>query len=293
MVRSSYHADRMAAEAGFVEAFGLSDAAKPVPSAHGTSLLATAQAELMFYAVIRGPTHMLNRNLLVFSATAAADAGDRRRAARPRLSRQGRRCHGADRRRRPPPTTLVYGLLSDSRYAYRPLRARRRAVGGHLPPLPRVARQRQAVLHRRPTWTASRRTAPRSTMRSRQQDLKPAYDIFTTYVQRVDERVAYRAQPAEAKPFDFTRQGNAGTTTARRRAWAADQAALNDIWRKSSRTTALRLKLAGRSQDEIRKTLDKRYANLDSRVARTARRRRVPEFHERLRRRRSIRTPAT
>ena len=35
------------------------------------------------------------------------------------------------------------------------------------------------------------------------QDLKPAFDIFNTYTKRVDERVAF-ARSLLAKPFDFT-----------------------------------------------------------------------------------------
>ncbi|PWZ93159.1 hypothetical protein DD865_15840, partial [Staphylococcus pseudintermedius] len=42
-------------------------------------------------------------------------------------------------------------------------------------------------------------------------------------------------------------------------AWPKDEAALNDLWRKRTMNDWLRLKLAGKSDDEIRKVLDKRY----------------------------------
>ena len=67
------------------------------------------------------------------------------------------------------------------------------------------------------------------------------------------------------KPFDFSVQ-ESWAYDREKASWAPDQAALNDIWRKYVKNDALRLKLAGRSQEEIRKTLDKRYANLGSRV---------------------------
>jgi carboxyl-terminal processing protease len=35
----------------------------------------------------------------------------------------------------------------------------------------------------------------------------PAYDIFTTYIRRVDERAAF-ARSRSAKPFDFSAKGN-------------------------------------------------------------------------------------
>src|SRR5690606_31831770 len=42
----------------------------------------------------------------------------------------------------------------------------------------------------------------------------------------------------------------------------AEPAALDTLWRQSVKNDWLRLKLAGKPADEIRKTLDKRYANL-------------------------------
>ena len=42
----------------------------------------------------------------------------------------------------------------------------------------------------------------------------------------------------------------------------ADAAGLDTLWRQSVKNDWLRLKLAGKPADEIRKTLDKRYANL-------------------------------
>src|SRR4030095_1436525 len=91
-----------------------------------------------------------------------------------------------------------------------------------------------------------------------------AYEIFNLYLKRVDERVAY-ARSLLAKPFDFSVK-ESWAYDREKASWAADQAQLNEIWRKYVKNDALRLKLAGRSQDDIRKTLDKRYSNLAARV---------------------------
>ncbi len=160
-------------------------------------------------------------------------------------------------------TTLVYGLLSDSRYAYRP-----RALDDTL----------SADIFRRYiesldgdklffTKADMDRFEPYRTKLDdaiKAQDLKPAFDIYTTYVKRVDERTAY-ARSQLNKPMDFS--ANETWAYDRDKAdWASDTAALDEIWRKYVKNDELRLKLAGRPTEDIRKTLDKRYANLGSRV---------------------------
>ncbi|MFX5839759.1 hypothetical protein ABTE60_20835, partial [Acinetobacter baumannii] len=49
--------------------------------------------------------------------------------------------------------------------------------------------------------------------------------------------------------------------------WAADAAALDVLWKQSVRNDWLRLKLAGKKEEEIARTLDKRYANLGRSIA--------------------------
>jgi carboxyl-terminal processing protease len=58
----------------------------------------------------------------------------------------------------------------------------------------------------------------------------------------------------------FQREGNLRLRPRGRGRGPASDAALNEIWRKYVKNDALRLKLAGRTPEEIRKTLDKRYA---------------------------------
>jgi carboxyl-terminal processing protease len=160
-------------------------------------------------------------------------------------------------------TTLVYGLLSDSRYAYRP-----RKLDDQLS-AEIFRRYFESLDNDKLFFTAGdmARFAPYRTQLDdaiKNQDLRAAFDIYNTYGKRVDERVAF-ARALLAKPFDFSVK-ESWAYDREKASWAADTAALNEIWRKYVKNDALRLKLAGRSQEEIRKTLDKRYSQLASRV---------------------------
>lgn len=96
------------------------------------------------------------------------------------------------------------------------------------------------------------------------QDLTPPFSIFNVYVQRAVERMGY-ARELLKKGFDFS--ANESYTFDRKDAsWPKDQAELNDLWRKRTMNDWLRLKLAGKNDADIRKTLDKRYANYIERV---------------------------
>lgn len=158
---------------------------------------------------------------------------------------------------------LLYGTLSDSRYAYRPLQLDD-SLSADI-----FKRYLDGLDGDKLFFTqadVSRFGAYRSTLDDaiRNRQLQPAFDMFALYQTRVGERVAY-ARSLLAKPFDFSVKEN-WAYDRKDANWAPDAAALNELWRKYVKNDALRLKLAGRSQDEIRATLDKRYANLASRV---------------------------
>jgi carboxyl-terminal processing protease len=158
---------------------------------------------------------------------------------------------------------LVYGLLSDSRYAYRP-----RALDDKLS-ADIFKRYLDSLDAQKLFFTQSdlNRFAPyRTTLDDsiKSQNLTAPYDVFGTYVKRVDQRVAF-ARALLARPMDFSSK-ESFAYDREDAAWASDEAELNEIWRKYVKNDALRLKLAGRSQEDIRKTLDKRYANIGGRV---------------------------
>ncbi|MGC1549845.1 MAG: carboxy terminal-processing peptidase [Rhodanobacter sp.] len=95
-------------------------------------------------------------------------------------------------------------------------------------------------------------------------DLSKPFDVFNLYIQRAVERMTY-ARSLLKQGFDFS--NDESYTYDRKKAdWPKDQAALDDLWRKRTMNDWLRLKLAGKSDDEIRKTLDKRYASYIDRV---------------------------
>lgn len=155
---------------------------------------------------------------------------------------------------------LVYGLLSDSRYAYRP-RPLDDALSADMYDryLEALDSGKQFLTAADTERFAGFRTRLDDAIKSG--DLSPAYAMFSVYRQRVEERVEFARDLLEQDAFDFT--GDDQFHYDREDApWAADTAALDDLWRQSVRNDWLRLKLAGKKPDEIRKTLDKRYANL-------------------------------
>ncbi len=96
------------------------------------------------------------------------------------------------------------------------------------------------------------------------QDLAAPFSIFNVYVQRAVERMTY-ARGLLKQGFDFS--ADQSYTFDREHAdWPKDQAELDDLWRKRTMNDWLRLKLAGKDDAEIRKTLDKRYAGYIERV---------------------------
>jgi carboxyl-terminal processing protease len=160
---------------------------------------------------------------------------------------------------------LVYGLLSDSRYAYRP-KPLDDALSADV-----FRRYLEALDSQKMFFTAQDVVsfAPyKSSLDDaiKGGDLQPAYAIFAKYKQRVDQRSAYARGLLKQNIFDFN-SNDRWYYDRDKAAWAADDASLDALWKESIRNDWLRLKLAGKKPDEIRKTLDKRYTTLDSSVA--------------------------
>ncbi|MFN3842765.1 MAG: carboxy terminal-processing peptidase [Rehaibacterium terrae] len=158
---------------------------------------------------------------------------------------------------------LVYGLLSDSRYHYKP-RPLDDALSAeiHKRYLDALDGERLFFLaediQKFDVWRTRLDDAIRAG------NLQPAFDIFNVYVQRVGERVAH-ARALVGKDFDFGKD-ETWRLDRKDQPWAADRAELDELWRQYVKNDVLRLKLAGRKDEEIRKTLDKRYANLETRI---------------------------
>lgn len=96
-------------------------------------------------------------------------------------------------------------------------------------------------------------------------DLSMPFAVFNLYLQRVAERTAFSRKQLE-KPFDFS-AAESYAYDREKAAWPASSEELDDLWRKRVKNDVLRLRLAGKKDDEIRKTLDKRYVGFGERVA--------------------------
>ncbi len=95
--------------------------------------------------------------------------------------------------------------------------------------------------------------------------LDPAYRIFRRFRQLVEERVDYALELLDANAFDFERDERYmfDRTDAD---WLPDRAALDDLWRKRIKNDILSLRLAGKDDAEINKTLKRRYEGIARRV---------------------------
>ncbi len=99
----------------------------------------------------------------------------------------------------------------------------------------------------------------------RKGNLAPAFTIFRRFNQRRIERAEYALKRLEL-PFDFTlnEEYQFDRTEA---AWPKDKKALDEIWRKRVKNDVLSLSLADKSDEELKKTLRKRYQRYQTRSA--------------------------
>ena len=190
---------------------------------------------------------------------AAAPAGTARRGAaptdpasfRPTVDQQGA-------------ARMVYGVLSDSRYAYTPKPLDDKlSVAIFRRYLEMLDGQR--LFFTQADIDAFRVHQGRLDDAIKGQGLQPAFDLYTRYMQRVAERVAFARQRLKGD-FDFATD-LVWRYEREDAPWAADSAELDALWEKYVKNDWLRLQLAGRTPDEIRRTLDKRYAQMATRVA--------------------------
>ena len=101
-------------------------------------------------------------------------------------------------------------------------------------------------------------------------DLAPAFHIFNRHQQRTAQR--FEKLLAELQQgvggFDFT--VDESVELDRRGApWPADEAALDELWRKRLKSAVLNMRLNGKADDEIQELLTKRYRNRLKQVRQT------------------------
>lgn len=158
---------------------------------------------------------------------------------------------------------LVTQLLSNSRYHYQPLplddALSERLYERYLESLDR---DRMFLLASDVEKFEPLRTRFDDALRER--NIQPAFDMFNLYVQRVSDRTDFAREYLKGEidlstdeTWDFDRK---------KAPYAADNEALDTLWRKRIKNDVLRLKLAGKDMEAIRETLDKRYTNYESRA---------------------------
>lgn len=93
----------------------------------------------------------------------------------------------------------------------------------------------------------------------KRQDLTIPFSIFNVYQMRIIERMTF-ARSLLKQNFDFNKQEHFSVVRDKG-PWPRSIEESNDLWRKRVKNDWLRLKLAGKDDAAIRKTLDKRYEN--------------------------------
>jgi carboxyl-terminal processing protease len=95
-------------------------------------------------------------------------------------------------------------------------------------------------------------------------DIDPAYLMFARFQQRNRERIEYAISLLNTEP-DWTLNESFEFDRAKT-SWAADQAAMNELWRKRVKNDALSLMLTGKQWPEVADLLRKRYERVLKRV---------------------------
>ncbi|MDA8403588.1 MAG: carboxy terminal-processing peptidase [Desulfobacteraceae bacterium] len=93
-------------------------------------------------------------------------------------------------------------------------------------------------------------------------DLRPAFDIFNRYEQRMIERLIFMIKQLDCCYGKLDLNTNESLDPERKKApWASSVSELDDIWRKRLKNDILNLKLSEKPESNIKDVLEKRYKN--------------------------------
>ena len=98
---------------------------------------------------------------------------------------------------------------------------------------------------------------------SRDETLEPAFEIFRVYRERAERQISHALALLEEEP-DFSVE-EAFRFDRDEAPWAADQAELDELWRKRVKNDALSLVLTEKPWEEVRDILEKRYKRFQKR----------------------------
>jgi len=93
---------------------------------------------------------------------------------------------------------------------------------------------------------------------TRSENVDLAYNIYDVFRKRFTERMKYVMDVLIPQEFDYSTD-EYYETDRDKEGWAKNDAELNEVWRKLIKSQALSLKLAGKPQADIQKTLKERY----------------------------------
>lgn len=96
---------------------------------------------------------------------------------------------------------------------------------------------------------------------TKSENIEPAYDIYSVFKKRFDERMSYVLTKLVFENFDYTKD-EYYETDRDKEPWCKDETELNDVWRKIIKNQALSLKLTDKKPEEIQKILKERYERL-------------------------------
>ena len=100
---------------------------------------------------------------------------------------------------------------------------------------------------------------------TRTENVDVAYEIYGVFRKRFKERMDYIADQLLKEEFDYSID-EYYETDRDKEPWCKDDAELNEVWRKIIKSQALSLKLAGKPQVEIEKTLKDRYERFNKSI---------------------------
>lgn len=93
---------------------------------------------------------------------------------------------------------------------------------------------------------------------TRQENVSAAFEIYDVFRQRFEKQMDYVLNDLVKQEFDYTID-EYYETDRDKESWCKNEEELKEVWRKLIKSQALSLKLAGKTQTEIEKTLRERY----------------------------------
>ncbi len=96
-------------------------------------------------------------------------------------------------------------------------------------------------------------------------DVAVAFEIFNVFKQRFDGRMSYVRETLTSREYDFTLDEYYQTDRSEM-PWLADEAELNDLWRKIIKSQKLSLRLNGKDEQDIEEVITKRYKRFQKNV---------------------------